>query len=55
MTPVRRCAVVIALFLAAAAAHAKGLPYALESLQKAQQIAKQDASKHVLVFYTSEN
>ena len=55
MTSLTRCTLVIALFLAAAAAQAKGLPYALESLQKAQQIAKQDASKHVLVFYTSEN
>jgi hypothetical protein len=55
MNSIRSCAAVIALCLAAAAAQAKGLPYAVESLQKAQQIAKQGASKHVLVFYTSEN
>jgi hypothetical protein len=47
------------LFLIAAlalnSAHAAGLPFAVESLQKAQTIAKQDGAKHVLVFYTSEN
>jgi hypothetical protein len=39
--------------LALSAAHGAGLPFAVESLQKAQSIAKQDA-RHVLVFYTSE-
>jgi hypothetical protein len=34
-------------------AHGYGLPYAVDSLQKAQSQAKQGASKHVLVFYTS--
>jgi hypothetical protein len=34
-------------------AQAYGLPYAVESLQKAQALAKQDAARHVLVFYTS--
>ena len=51
----KRYALLIALCLAAAAANAKGLPYAVDSLQKAQQVAKQDAGKHVLVFYSSEN
>jgi hypothetical protein len=36
-------------------AQAWGLPYAVESLQKAQGLSKADGSKHVLVFYTSEN
>ena len=43
-----------ALFLGTAA-HAAGLPFAVESLQKAQSLARQDGAKHVLVFYTSEN
>jgi hypothetical protein len=45
----------IALLLAAlsSVAQAYGLPYAVESLQKAQALAKQDAARHVLVFYTS--
>ena len=40
--------------LALNAAHAAGLPFAVDSLQKAQSAARQDG-KHVLVFYTSEN
>ena len=51
----KRSVILIALCLAAAGAQAKGVPYAVESLQKAQQVSKQDSSKHVLVFYTSEN
>ena len=51
----KRYALLIALCLASAVANAKGLPYAVDSLQKAQQAAKQDSSKHVLVFYSSEN
>lgn len=34
-------------------AHGYGLPYAVDSLQKAQAQAKQNTSRHVLVFYTS--
>jgi hypothetical protein len=34
-------------------AHGYGLPYAVDSLQKAQAQARQNASRHVLVFYTS--
>ena len=34
-------------------AHAYGLPYAVDSLQKAQSLTQQNASRHVLVFYTS--
>jgi hypothetical protein len=51
----KRYALLIALCLASAAASAKGLPYAVDSLQKAQQVSKQDGTKHVLVFYSSEN
>ncbi|MGQ0749962.1 MAG: hypothetical protein ACT4PS_05450 [Betaproteobacteria bacterium] len=49
----KRLAVLIALCLASALAQAKGVPYAVDSLQKAQTTAKQGA-RHVLVFYTSE-
>ncbi len=34
-------------------AHGYGLPYAVDSLEKAQAQAKQNTSRHVLVFYTS--
>jgi len=34
-------------------AQAYGLPWAVDSLPKAQAQAKQGAGKHVLVFYTS--
>jgi hypothetical protein len=30
-----------------------GLPYAVDSLEKAQAQTRKDASRHVLVFYTS--
>ena len=45
----------IATLVLSAAVHAGGLPFAVESFQKAQALAKQDSQKHVLVFYTSEN
>ena len=51
----KRFALFVALCLAAAVAYAKGVPYAVESLEKAQHVSRRDASKHVLVFYTSEN
>ena len=35
------------------AAYGAGLPFAVGSLDKAKEIAKQDTSKHVLIFYTS--
>lgn len=50
----RRLIFLAAIWLASAVAHAGGLPYAVESLQKAQELSGKDA-KHVLVFYTSEN
>jgi hypothetical protein len=50
----KRYALLIALCLASALAHAKGVPFAVDSFQKAQSIAKQDKGRHVLVFYTHE-
>ena len=44
----------IATLVLSAALQAAGLPFAVESLQKGQSVAKQ-SGKHVLVFYTSEN
>jgi len=34
-------------------AQAYGLSFAVDSLKKAQALSQQDASRHVLVFYTS--
>jgi hypothetical protein len=51
----KRIAFLAALFLASAWAQAAGLPFAVESLQKAREVSAKDSSKHVLVFYTSEN
>ncbi len=51
----RRYVLLAALCLASACVQAKGVPFAVESLQKAQQMAKQDTARHVLVFYSSEN
>ena len=45
----------IAALALSAAAQAAGLPFAVDSFQKARSLAKQDGGKHVLVFYTSEN
>jgi hypothetical protein len=49
-----RYALLIALCLASAMAQAKGVPFAVPSFEKAQQIAKQAGDRHVLVFYTHE-
>jgi hypothetical protein len=51
----KRSLAVVALCAFAAIAHAKGVPFAVESLEKAQQIVKQNSAKHVLVFFTSES
>lgn len=51
----RRFALLVATLFVSALAQAGGLPYAVESLKKAQELSKLDGSKHVLVFYTSEN
>jgi hypothetical protein len=50
----KRYALLLALCFVSALAQAKGVPFAVESFQKAQQIAKQASGKHVLVFYTHE-
>ena len=34
-------------------AQASGLPYAVDSLEKAQALAARNSARHVLVFYTS--
>jgi len=34
-------------------AHASGLSYAVDSFEKARALSQQNASRHVLVFYTS--
>ena len=51
----RKLVLLIALCLASALAQAQGLSYAVDSLQKAQQVVKQDSSRHILIFYSSEN
>jgi hypothetical protein len=38
-----------------AAANAAGLSFAVNSLDKAKEMVKQDRSKHVLIFYSSPN
>jgi len=50
----KRFVFLVALFLASAWAQAAGLPFAMDSLKKAQEVSAKDPSKHVLVFYTSE-
>jgi hypothetical protein len=51
----KRLILLVAMWLAAAWAQAAGLPFAVESLKTAQEAASKNPSKHVLVFYTSEN
>ena len=51
----KRFALLAAMLFASAWAQAAGLPFAVESLKKAQEVSSKDPSKHVLVFYTSEN
>lgn len=42
-------------FALGAGANAAGLPFAVDSLDKAKEMAKQDRGKHVLIFYSSPN
>jgi hypothetical protein len=49
----KKFAVVLVLATWSAVASASGLPWAVDSLEKAQSLATQGASRHVLVFYTS--
>ena len=51
----KRFVFLIAALVLSAAAQAAGLPFAVDSFQKAQALARQDSAKHVLVFYTSDN
>ena len=51
----KRFAPLAAMLLVSAWAQAAGLPFAVDSLKKAQEVSSKDPSKHVLVFYTSEN
>lgn len=51
----KRFAFLVFMFLTSAWAQAAGLPFAVESLKTAQEAASKNPSKHVLVFYTSEN
>ena len=37
------------------AANAAGLPFAVNSLDKAQAMVKQERGRHVLIFYSSPN
>jgi hypothetical protein len=49
----KRLAFLILAIAFGSAAYGAGLPFAVGSLDKAKEIAKQDTSKHVLIFYTS--
>jgi hypothetical protein len=49
----KRVAIALLMLGMSGVAHAYGLKYAVESLPRAQALAKQDAARHVLVFYTS--
>ena len=49
----KRLAIALLLAALSSVAQAYGLPYAVDSLEKAQALAKQNTSRHVLVFYTS--
>jgi hypothetical protein len=49
----KRLAIAFLLLGLTGQAQAYGLKYAVDSLPKAQALAKQDKARHVLVFYTS--
>jgi hypothetical protein len=49
----KRFVAALALLACSALAHASGLPWAVDTLEKAQSLAGQGAARHVLVFYTS--
>ena len=51
----KRLIFLILAFAFATAAYGAGLPFATGSLDKAKETAKQDTSRHVLIFYTSPN
>ena len=49
----KRVAIALLLLGLTGFAQAYGLKYAVDSLPKAQALAKQNTARHVLVFYTS--
>jgi hypothetical protein len=49
----KRLAMAVLLMSLGGAVQASGLTYAVDSLEKAQALAKQNTARHVLVFYTS--
>ena len=50
----KRLALLVVLCCISVLAQAKGVPFAVESFGKAQELSK-SSSKHALVFYTAEN
>jgi hypothetical protein len=50
----KRFAILVALCCISVLAQAKGVPFAVESFGKAQELSK-SGSKHTLVFYTADN
>ncbi len=50
----KRLALLVVMCCLSALAQAKGVPFAVESFGKAQELSK-SGSKHTLVFYTAEN
>jgi hypothetical protein len=51
----KRLALLVMMCCVSALAQAKGVPFAVESFGKAQELSKKDGTKHVLVFYTADN
>ena len=49
----KRLAIALLMLGLVGPAQASGLPYAVDSLERAQALAKQSTARHVLVFYTS--
>ena len=49
----KRLAIALLILAWGGLAQASGLPYAVDSLERAQGLAKQNTARHVLVFYTS--
>jgi hypothetical protein len=53
MTDMKRFTIALLMLALSGPALASGLAYAVDSLEKAQALAKQNTARHVLVFYTS--
>jgi len=54
VTLMKRLVLLLFMCCVTAYSHAKGVPFAVESFQKAQALTAQSGAKHTLVFYTSE-